>query len=135
SVEKLDGFNAQYIARLAPHELARRVRPLLETAGLWKDAYLGDRHAWLFSVLDLLRPRAKRLDDFVAQGNFFFTETVQYDPSAVDGHLRASDMDEHLRALDAAFAELSTFDPVSLEAALRTVADARSMKAATLIHA
>jgi len=135
NVEKLDWFNAQHIARLAPHELAARVQPLLETAGLWDAAYLGDRHAWFFAVLDLLRPRAKRLDDFVAQGNFFFTETVQYDPSAVGAHLRARDMDEHLAALDAVFAELATFDPVSLEAALRTVADARSVKAATLIHA
>jgi len=134
NVEKLDWFNAQYIARLAPHELARRVRPLLETAGLWKDEYLGDRHAWLFSVLDLLRPRAKRLGDFVEQGNFFFTETVQYDPAAVEKHLHGSHMDEHLQALDAAFAEISTFDPVSLEAALRSVADARGVKAATLIH-
>src|SRR5438034_1195025 len=117
--EKLDWFNAQHIARLAPHELAARVQPLLETAGLWDAAYLGDRHAWFFAVLDLLRPRAKRLDDFVAQGNFFFTETVQYDQAAVDRYLRADDMDEHLQALDAAFAGLETFDPVALETALR----------------
>ena len=44
-------------------------------------------------------------------------------------------MDEHLVAIDAAFTGLPTFDPVSLEAALRAVADARGVKAATLIHA
>ena len=44
-------------------------------------------------------------------------------------------MAAHLTALDAAFAELPTFDPVSTEAALRAVADARGMKAAALIHA
>jgi len=133
--EKLDWMNAQHIARLAPHELAARVHPLLETAGLWRDSYMADRHAWFFNVLEILRPRAKRLHDFVELGKFFFSETVQYDPAAVDKHLRVGDMDEHLAALDAAFAQLATFDPPSLEAALRAVADARGMKAATLIHA
>src|SRR5204862_4499473 len=35
--EKLDWMNAQHIARLAPGELAVRVRPVLETAGLLRD--------------------------------------------------------------------------------------------------
>ena len=38
--EKLDWFNQQHIMRLAPDELARRVKPLLEAAGLWDDDYL-----------------------------------------------------------------------------------------------
>ena len=133
--EKLEWFNAQHIARQSPPELAARLRPLFETAELWRDEFTGDRRAWFFAVLELLRPRARRLTDFLAQGNFFFSETVQYDPVAVDRHLRAADMDEHLRALDAAFSELATFDPASLEAALRLVAEARGVKAATLIHA
>src|SRR5205814_5363103 len=128
-------FNAQHLAQLPPPELGARLRPLLETAGLWRDEFTGDRHAWFFAVLEILRPRARRLDDFVVQGSFFFTETVQYDPVAVDKHLRAADMDEHLGALDAAFGELASFDAVALEAALRLVAEARGVKAATLIHA
>jgi glutamyl-tRNA synthetase len=134
--EKLDWFNAQHIARLAPAELARLVKPLFEAAGLWTDDLLGDRHAWFFAVLELLRPRARRLDDFVLQSNYFFTaDGVRYDPAAVDAHLRAAGMSEHLAALDAAFAALPTFDPASIEAALRAVADAHGVKAASLIHA
>ena len=83
-------------------------KPLLEAAGLWDDEYLGDRHAWFFAVLELLKPRAKRLDDFVAHGRFFFTDAIEYDPAAVDKHLRVDGMDEHLAALDAAFARGST---------------------------
>src|SRR3989440_1714560 len=74
NTEKLDWFNAQHIARLAPDELARRVKPLFEAAGLWSDDLLGNRHAWFFSVLELLRPRARKLGDFVAQSNYFFTD-------------------------------------------------------------
>ena len=134
--EKLDWFNAQHIARLAPDELAMRVRPFFEAAGTWDQTLMGDRHAWFFAVLDLLRPRARRLGDFVTLSNYFFTtDGLQYDPAAVDKHLRGAGMSEHLVALETAWAELATFDPLSIEMALRATADARGVKAATLIHA
>jgi glutamyl-tRNA synthetase len=133
--EKLDWFNQQHLMRLAPDELARRVKPSLKAAGLWRDEYLGDRHAWFFAVLELLKPRAKRLDEFASQGRFFFADAIEYDAAAVDKHLRAPGMDEHLGAFDAAIAALDTFDLVSIEAALRAIADARGVKAGSLIHA
>jgi glutamyl-tRNA synthetase len=131
--EKLDWFNQQHIARLAPDELAFRLKPLLEAAGLWDDAYLSARHAWLFAVLELLRPRAHRLDDFVVQGRFFFSDTVEYDSAAVEKYLLGG-MAAHLRAVEAALAEIVDFDPGSIETAVRALADARGVKAAMLIH-
>ena len=135
NLEKLDWFNQQHIARLAPDELARRLKPWFEQASLWRDEYLGDRHAWFFAVLELLKPRARRLQDFAAQGRFFFTDAIEYDAAAVEKHLGAEGMSGHLAALDAAFAELPTFDLASTELALRSTADARGVKAASLIHA
>jgi len=131
--EKLEWFNQQYIMRLAPDELARRVTPFFQAAGLWEEAFLADRHSWFLAVLELLRPRVKRLGEFAAQGRFFFVDAIEYDPDAVRKHLTG--MAEHLVAFDAACAELATFDAASLEAALRLVADARGVKAASLIHA
>jgi glutamyl-tRNA synthetase len=133
--EKLDWFNQQYMLRLAPGELARRVRPSFEAAGIWRDEYLSDRHAWFIAVLELLRPRAKKLGEFASLGGFFFVDAVEYDEAAVEKHLRAEGMAGHLAALDAAFTGLAAFDPQSTEGALRTVADARGVKAAPLIHA
>jgi glutamyl-tRNA synthetase len=133
--EKLDWFNQQHIMRLSPDELAVRVKASFEGAGLWSDAYLGDRHAWFFAVLNLLKPRAKRLDDFVVQGRFFFSDSIEYDSPAVDRYLRAAGMEGHLAALDAALTALETVDPLSTETALRGVAAARGVKAASLIHA
>jgi len=121
--------------RLAPDELARRIKPLLEHAGLWRDEYLGDRHAWFFSVLELFRPRLKHLADIVEQIRFFLADTIEFDAAAVTKHLRAAGMREHLAALDAAFAALATFDVASTEEALRVTAEARGMKAGSLIHA
>jgi glutamyl-tRNA synthetase len=135
--EKLDWFNQQHIARLAPDELAARIQPSLESAGLWRDAYLGERHGWFFAVLELLKPRARRLDDFAAQGRLFFVpaDEIEYDSAAVEKHLRVTGARDHLAAIDAAFAACETFDSASIEAALRGVADARGVKAALLIHA
>ena len=133
NADKLDWFNQQHMARLEPEELTRRLKPSFEVAGLWDDAFLGDRHAWLFAVIGLLKPRVKRLTEFVAQGRFFFADEVEYDAAAVTKHLQG--MSEPVVAFDTACAELVSFDPHSLEAALRTVADARDVKAASLIHA
>jgi glutamyl-tRNA synthetase len=133
--EKLDWFNQQHIQRLAPDEVARRVQPALAAAGLWHEDLVGDRHAWFFAVLELLKPRVKKIGDIVEVGRFFFVDLPEYDRSAVEKHLRPAGIADRLRAVDEAFAALSSFDPASTEAALRTVADATGVKAAALIHA
>jgi glutamyl-tRNA synthetase len=131
--EKLDWFNQQYLARLESGELVRRLRPLFESEGLWDQAFLADRRAWLDDVLELFRPRAKRLSDFVALSRFFLADSIEYDPAAVAKYLPG--MADHLRALDRACAALPAFDPPAVEAALRGVAESRGVKAASLIHA
>jgi glutamyl-tRNA synthetase len=138
NTEKLDWFNQQYIVRLAPDEVARRVRPFFEGAGLWDDEFTAGsrRRAWFIAVLELLKPRAKTLNEFVSLGTFFFGDEVEIDPAAFAKHVLAhAGMSAHLEAIAVVFAELSNFDPASTEAALRAVAEARSVKAALLIHA
>ena len=71
----------------------------------------------------------------VEVGRFFFVDMPEYDAAAVDKHLRPEGITAPLRALDDAFGALATFDSASTEAALRTVANATGVKAATLIHA
>jgi glutamyl-tRNA synthetase len=120
NTDKLDWFNQQHLMRLAPDELGRRLKPWLEQRGVWRDDYLGDRHAWLFAVLELLKPRARRLDEFVTLGWFFWSDAIEYDAAGVDKHLRVPDMDGHLRAIDAAFTAVENFEPFALEAARRS---------------
>ena len=97
---------------------------------------LGDRHAWFFAVLELLKPRAKRLDEFAAQGRFFFIDDLDYDAAAVEEASAAPRVWRAPRgARGGASPSSTTFDAASLETALRAVAEARGVKAATLIHA
>ncbi len=133
--DKLGWFNQQHLLQLAPDDLARRVQPYFQAAGAWDDAYAGDKHAWFFAVLELLKPRVKKLDEFVDVGRFFFVEVPDYDAAAVEKHLQSDTIGASIAALDAAFERLPAFDATSAETVLRTVADATGVKAATLIHA
>ena len=134
--EKLDWFNAQYLARLTPDELVTLAKPLLQAAGLWRDEYDETRREWLQRVLRLVLPRVRRLPDLVLHARPFLTITVDYDPDAIRKHLSAGDLDGHIEALIAAFeADSESFDETAIERTLRAVAEARGVKAAVLIHA
>jgi glutamyl-tRNA synthetase len=133
--EKLDWFNQQHIMRLPIDELARRVRPLLDAAGLWRDEYATSRREWFARVLELLRPRVRKLDQLVEDGRPFFDERVTFDGAAVKKHLGAPGMRAHLNALAARIREAASFDQPSLDALLRATAEARGVKPAALIHA
>ena len=133
--EKLDWFNQQYIVRLPSEELARRLKPFFERAGMWDESLLTSNRDWFFAVLEQLKPRAKTLAEFADLGRFFFVDRLEYDEAAVAKHLKADGMRDHLAALESALVALPAFDPSSIESALRTVAESRGVKAGAMIHA
>lgn len=133
--QKLDWFNAQHLARLSAEELAGRLEAPLREAGLWRDSWRGPERQWFLRVIELLKPRVRRLTEFVDEGRPFFGDVTDYDPDAVARYLRAPDLGAHLAALRLAFEALQPFDQRTTEEALRRVAAARGLKAAVLIHA
>jgi glutamyl/glutaminyl-tRNA synthetase len=134
--EKLDWFNAQYLAQMSADDLVRCAKPLLQAASLWDAEYDDVRREWLGRVLRLVLPRVKRLPDFVEQAHPFLTGAVDYDPEAVRKHLTTADLSGHIDALIAALeADTAPYDEASIERVLRRVADDRRIKAAVLIHA
>jgi glutamyl-tRNA synthetase len=111
------------------------VQPLLADAGLWRAELDGSARPWLLRVLELLRPRVKRLPQFVDDARPFLDEDVSFDDAAVKKHLNAVGMRAHLEELRRAFEGVPAFDSAALEATLRNTAEARGVKAAALIHA
>jgi glutamyl-tRNA synthetase len=135
NTEKLDWMNGQYIAKLPASELAAHLEPLLIEAGLWSPNATGDRREWLMRLIELLRPRAKRLTDFVEHARPFLVDTVEYEREAVEKHLGAADLHDHITALMNALRTASPFDEPHVEAAVRGTAAQRGIKAGNLIHA
>lgn len=71
-IEKLDWMNGVYIReKLSSEDLAKRLRPILENAGLEVNV---DR---LLNIIPLIRERIKSLNDIVDLAGFFFHETFK----------------------------------------------------------
>jgi glutamyl-tRNA synthetase len=132
--EKLDWFNQQHLIAMPSDDLVTRIRPVLQEAGLWRDAYAAAERGWLVRVLDLLKPRVRRLTQFVDDGKPFFSAEVAYDDAAVAKHLRPSGARAHVVAIRDAFASAQPFSTAVLESVLRALAEARGVKAGVLIH-
>jgi glutamyl-tRNA synthetase len=134
NTEKLDWMNGQYIARLPIDELAGTVLPWLREAGLGASELLRDTAAF-HRLLELLRPRAKRVSDFVEQSAPIVADTAEYTAEAIEKHLGVPDLAAHVTALAGALQTVTPFDEPNVEAAVRGTAEKQGIKAGPLIHA
>ena len=134
NTEKLDWMNGQYIARMPIEELAAAARPFFDDEGLGSHPLVNEPRAFA-RLLELLRPRAKRLTEFAEQARPLLNELVAYEPEAIEKHLSSPDLASHLTALVAALDAATAFDEAQVEAAVRGTAAARGLKAGALIHA
>jgi glutamyl-tRNA synthetase len=127
NTEKLDWFNHQHLLRLTDKELVARLRGFgLGAWGLGPDARSS-------AILNLLRPRCKRLTEFHEQLRPFFEDPASYDQDGVKKHLSAPGTSDLIRALGKTF-EHSEWNEAALEKDLRQLAESRTVKAAVLIH-
>jgi glutamyl-tRNA synthetase len=134
NAEKLDWMNGQYIARMPIEDLAAAAKPFFEDGGLGSHALVREPRAF-HRLLELLRPRVKRLTEFVEQARPLLNEAVAYEPEAVEKHLSSPDLAGHIAALVATLDAATAFDKAQVEAAVRGTAAARGLKAGALIHA
>ena len=136
---KLEWFNGQHIGLMSAEAVVDEAQPLLEQAGLWREAYAtaGGPRAWLVKVIELLKSRVRFLAEFVEYAQPLLAGEVTYESEAVKQRLSSAGLGGHVAALREAYAALDQdqFEARSLEHSLRTVADARSIKAGVLIHA
>ena len=115
---------------------ARRSRRCCATPACGATASTAATARWLERVIELLKPRAKRLGQFVDDGRLFFVEDVEYDRGGgaeVSCSRRACAA--HLAALRRRSSATEPFAQAPIEAALRGLAAARGVKPAALIHA
>ena len=134
NTEKLDWMNAQYLVRTPIEQLAEYVRPLLADAGL-ADAPVVRDQPLFHRLLELLRPRVKRLTDFVDQARPLVASSVSYEPEALEKNFSTGEMAGHIAVLAEALGSVSPFDEPHVESAVRQTAATQGIKAGPLIHA
>jgi glutamyl-tRNA synthetase len=80
---KLEWMNGQHLSLTSTTDLAPRLIPLIVGAGLATEQELESTGDWFHQLIDLLKVRARTLDDIVRQAVPYFSETVEYDAEAV----------------------------------------------------
>jgi glutamyl-tRNA synthetase len=118
SYDKLKWMNGMYIRNLTPEDLAARLRPFLEGAGLDVD----DER--LTRIVPHIQSRMELLPDAIPLVEFLFKDTIERDLGAMlkKGTDAAKAREVSVKAADALQA-LPAFEVANIEAALRQVAD------------
>lgn len=125
--KKLDHFNGHHIRDLPTEDLAHRMRPFYETAGLVVD------DAQLSQITPLVQKRIRTLEEAVEISGFFFRETVKPDPAQLIGkNMTPSESAKAIRQAYQVIEALPSMDIEPLETALRFLADEISLKAGQL---
>jgi glutamyl-tRNA synthetase len=117
-------MNGQHLSLISPDELFDRVAPAMEAEGLATAAELESRRDWFLALLELLKVRARTIDDIVRQAGPYFHGKIAYDPDAVAKQWkdRAGTVAILTQAREA-LGGLERWEPALTEEALRSVAE------------
>jgi glutamyl-tRNA synthetase len=133
--KKLEWMNGQHLARVPIAEVEARVTPLVVAAGLATAADLAQRRDWWLVLLELLRVRARVLDEIVTQATPYFREDFAYETDAVAKHWKsATETRGHLAAIRETLAARTSWDLAGMEEALRALAESRGIGAGRLLQ-
>ena len=133
--QKLLWMNGQHLARMPIGELAERVAPAFEHAGLASAASLHARGEWFHHLLEQLRVRSRTIDDVVRQSATYFGDDVAYDDDAVAKQWKdRAATRELLDATAERLASLASWTPEAMEASLRELAESRGIGAGKLFQ-
>ena len=81
--KKLEWMNGQHLAQSPIESLDAYLRPFLERAGLTTPEALAQRRDWWLRLLELLRVRARTVNELVDQCRPYFLDDFAYDADAV----------------------------------------------------
>ncbi|MGI8498581.1 MAG: glutamate--tRNA ligase [Gemmatimonadaceae bacterium] len=126
--KKLEWMNGQHLSRTPAADLDQLVTTALISQGMVTAEELASRRSWYLELLDLLKVRARTVQDIVRQAAPYFRDTIEYDPEAASKQW--TDRPAAIELLRAIGALLSTVEPWradTLEQALRVLAEERAV--------
>ena len=133
--KKLEWMNGQHLSMIAAADLAPVVGRAIVAAGLAGDGELAERAAWFLGLIDLLKVRARTVDDMVRQAAPYLLDDITYDEDAVAKTWKdATGTHDVLAAMRKALADAAAWDAASLEGELRALAESRGIGAGKLFQ-
>ena len=136
--EKLDWMNGYYIRQLAPDDLAERLVPFYQRAGLIpSDSVPAAMRSLVHRLVPLIQERIKTLAEGPELTDFFFRDDLVYDPALLiaKGWSREQTLDA-LRQARERLAALArppeAFQAAALDPAMRALADELGVKTGPL---
>lgn len=119
-LKKAEAINAAHLRALSAEDLADRVVPYLQAAGLIGDDVDADQRATLLAAAPLIGERMTTLGEVVDMIGFLFVDDAAFTPDADDAaKLLTPEGVEIVRASHAALEGVPDWDTASIEAALR----------------
>ncbi len=132
--EKLEWLNGRYLAEVPAEALAATVTDRLVAAGVPPEALEG-RDAWLLGLIDLLKTRARTVNEIGDQARVYLVDELDYEEKAVAKHWakKPDEVLERLRRLREAYADVA-WEEEPLEEVLRGLAEELGVGAGKVIH-
>lgn len=132
--EKLEWLNGIYLREMPAERFGCMIAEVIVTSGLAEAGDFDRRPAWYVELAPLVSERVKRMTEIVPMVRFLF-EDVTIDPAAVEKVLHSEGAPAALDAVRDAIAEVTEWNPVSLENALRSVPEALGLKPKVVFQA
>ena len=128
--KKLEWMNGQHLSLLSAEALEPLVTPALVHGRLATVEELAERRTWYLGLLDLLKVRARLVDDIVRQATPYFAEAIEYDADAVARQWKDREqVVEVLSATRDVLAGIDRWDAAEMERATRDLAEHRGIAA------
>jgi len=125
--EKAKWFNAEWIKKAEAASLKPQVRKILEDKGL----VIADDD-YLLKVIDKVKDRCVLLADFYQQAGYFFGQPKEYDVNSVKPKWTGAKT-EFFNTFIHTLSAMDVLDEAVLEAAFKTLADEKAIKAGELL--
>jgi glutamyl-tRNA synthetase len=121
--EKLFWMNGRYLEKKPVEELFALVAPLLVQEGLVTQAEIDARRDWLLHLLELLKVRARSVNEIPGMARVYLADEVEYDADSVAKQWKDPLTGERLTAARAALEALEPWTVEAIEPALRAAAE------------
>jgi glutamyl-tRNA synthetase len=121
--EKLFWMNGRYLEQKPVEELLPLVAPLLVSEGLMTEAEIEARRDWLLHLLELLKVRARSVNEIPQMARVYLADEVEYDADAVAKQWKDPHTAERLGRVRQALQGLEPWTVEAIEPALRAAAE------------